>query len=99
MKKFKTILIFTGSIIVLVLTIMLFKQQCLSAEPCNNKHLRFEDTGCTCSATIDEGCTGYFMTGYCDAASGTICTQGVNCVLIYNTPCNGKSQESCNNLN
>ena len=98
MKKFKTILIFTGSIIILVLTIMLVKQQGFSAEPCN-KHLRSEDTGCTWSATIDEGCTGYFMTGYCDAATGTICTEGVNCVLIYNTLCNGKSQESCNNLN
>jgi hypothetical protein len=58
-------------------------------------YLRFVNTGCECDAEIDEGCSGFFATGYCDATQGTECTTGIDCVLIYHSLCNDKSQEDC----
>lgn len=67
------------------------------AEP-GGKYSRVVNTGCTCSETIDPGCEnfGWYGTAYCDGSSGTPCTSGINCIIIYTQNCNGKDQEDCN---
>ena len=94
MNSKKRVAIYLLLFVSIISMVAVFNMHGFAVEPCSN-YLRFVDTGCVCSETIDPGCEGFYMTGYCDNTTGTACTTNVSCVIIYPSPCNGKSQESC----
>ena len=81
---------------VIFFTVLLSVTDSSGAEP-GSKFQRFVNTGCSCSATIDAGCDGYYATGYCDGTTGTSCTTGIDCIIIYSQGCppSYKAQEDC----